>query len=148
MDFSQTQQNILAIIEALFAVSSRVGGTITSPLATGGNGEEPNPAAEEEQLISRPKPMPKSKVAAQLRRALEGVQAALLDPAFIAGRKPELLGSDIAMAGILLVKGLADGHLEVDIYRATTRRLWIELFFGAAGDGTGSIAAALAGIGH
>jgi HKD family nuclease len=139
-DFSRSQQSVLSIIEALFAISSGVGGTSTSPPPAGGSGEEPDPNAEEERLISRPKQMPKTKVVAQLRRALEGVEAALLDPAFIAARRPELLGADIALAAILLVKGLADGYLEVDAYRATTRKLWVELFFGAQGDGTGSIA--------
>lgn len=139
-DTSRNQQPVLSIIAALFAVSPGVGGTTTSPPAAGGNGEEPDPAAEEEHLIARPKPMREAKVATQLRRALDGVEAALLDPAFIAARRPELMGADIALAAILLVKGLADGYLEVDTYRATTRKLWVELFFGADGNGTGSIA--------
>ena len=56
----------------------------------------------------------------QLRRALRNVEAALLEPAFIAARRPGLLGADIALAAILLVKGLADGYLEVEFYRETT----------------------------
>lgn len=139
-DFSKGQQSILSIIAALFAVSSGVGGTATQPPPAEANGEQPDPTSEEERLISRPKRMPDSKVAAQLRRALESIEAALVDPDFIAARRPELLGADIALAAILLVKGLADGYLEADIYRATTRRLWVELFFGAKGNGTGRIA--------
>lgn len=139
-DFSRSQQSVLSIIEALFSVSSGVGGTTTSPPAAEGNGEEPNPATEEERLISRPKRMPEAKFVAQLRRALGGVEAALLDPAFIAARRPELLGADISLAAILLVKGLADGYLEVETYRETTRKLWVELFFGARGHGAGKIA--------
>jgi hypothetical protein len=139
-DLSRNQQSVLAIVAALFSVSSGVGGTVTSPSAGGNSGEEPDPAAEEEGLIYRPKPLPEARVTAQLRRALQGIETALLDPAFISARRPELLGADIALTAVLLVKGFVDGYLEIDTYRATTRKLWVELFFGTAGDGTGSIA--------
>lgn len=88
--------------------------------------------------MRRRKPRPE-KVTEQLRRALKNVEAALLEPAFVTARRPGLLGADIALAAILLVKGLADGYLDVEHYRATTRRLWGELFFGPDGIGTGSI---------
>ena len=136
-DYSHNRKSVLAIIEALFAVSSGVGGRPPDPDTTG---EDPDPTAEEEKLISRPKPSPEVRVAEQLRRALKNVEAALLEPTFITGRRPWLLGADIALAAILLVKGLADGHLEIEHYRETTRKLWSELFFGSKGDGTGSIA--------
>lgn len=67
------------------------------------------------------------------------MEAALLEPAFITARRPGLLGADIALAAILLVKGLADGYLEVEHYREITRKLWGELFFGTEGNGAGSI---------
>jgi hypothetical protein len=114
-----------------------VAGTPPDP---GSSGEGPDPAAEEEKLISRPQAPPDTKVTEQLRRALRNVEAALLEPAFIAARRPGLLGADIALAAILLVKGLADGYLDVELYRATTRGLWSELFFGSEGNGSGSIA--------
>lgn len=136
-DFSHDRKSVLAIIEALFAVSSGLGGKPPDP---GAGGEDPDPTAEEENLILRPKRPPEAKMAEQLRRALKGVEAALLEPTFVAARRPGLLGADIALAAILLVKGLADGYLEVEPYRATTRKLWAELFFGAGGNGTGSIA--------
>jgi hypothetical protein len=135
-DFSQNRKNVLAIIEALFAVSSGVGGTPPDP---DDSGEDPDPTSEEQKLISRPKPKREAKVTEQLRRALKNVEAALLDPTFVTARRPALLGADIALAAILLVKGLAEGYLEVERYRETTRRLWGELFFGSEGDGTGNI---------
>jgi hypothetical protein len=135
-DFGFERKGVLAIIEALFAVSSGVAGTPTDP---GTSGEDPDPAAEEEKLISRPKAPPETKVKEQLRRTLRNVEAALIDPAFIEARRPWLLGEDIALAAILLVQGLADGYLEVELYRATTRRLWSELFFGSEGFGSGTI---------
>jgi hypothetical protein len=82
-----------------------------------GDGEDPDPAAEEQKLIPRQKPPPEAKVVVQLGRALKRVEAALLDPTFIAARRPELLGADIALVAVLLLKGLGDGYLEVEAYR-------------------------------
>jgi hypothetical protein len=135
-DFSHNRKSVLAIVEALFAISSAVGGAPPDP---DGSGEDPDSAAEEEKLISRPIRPPEARVTEQLRRALKNVEAALLESNFITARRPGLLGADIALAAILLVKGLADGYLDVEQYRETTRRLWGELFFGSEGDGTGSI---------
>lgn len=135
-DFSHNRKSVLAVVEALFAVSSAVGGAPPDP---DDSGEDPDSAAEEEKLISRPKRPPEAKVTEQLRRALKNVEAALLESNFITARRPGLLGTDIALAAILLVKGLADGYLDVEQYRETTRRLWGALFFGSEGDGTGSI---------
>ena len=69
----------------------------------------------------------------QLGRALKAVEAALLEEGFVSARNPELLGADMALAAILLVKGLADGLLDPQDYRETTRRLWTALFFGEQG---------------
>jgi hypothetical protein len=135
--FSFERKSVLAIIEALFAVSS---GAASTPRDPDMSGEEPDPAAEEEKLVPRRKAPSEPKVAERLGRALKNVEAALLEPQFTAARPPELLGADIALAAILLVKGLADGHLEIELYRTVTRRLWSELFFGPKGDGSGSIA--------
>lgn len=137
-DFSHNRKSVLAIIEALFAVGPSAGGG--TPPGPDTNGEDPDPVAEEEKLISRPKPTSEAKVTEQLRRALKNVEAALLEPTFVTSRRPGLLGADIALAAILLAKGLADGYLEVENFRETTRRLWGELFFGSEGNGTGSIA--------
>jgi hypothetical protein len=136
IDFSDNQTSVLAVIEAVFAVSSGVGG---APSDAGNNGRGPDPTAAEENLFFKSKPPREAKINERLRRALKGVEVALLEPDFIAARRPGLLRADIALAAILLVKGLADGYLEVEPYRETTRRLWSELFFGFGGNGTGSI---------
>jgi HKD family nuclease len=143
-DFSHNRKSVLAIVEALFAISSAVGGAPPDP---DGSGEDPDSAAEEEKLISRPIRPPEARVTEQLRRALKNVEAALLESNFITARRPGLLGADTALAAILLVKGLADGYLDVEQYRETTRRLWGELFFGSEGDGTGSIGRRLQQLG-
>jgi hypothetical protein len=137
-DQSQDQQNILGIIEAIFSLSSGAGrGGVSEPPTE--DGEEPDPEAEEEKIIKRSSAKPSDKTAAQLRRALDGIEAALIDPSFVTARRPELLGADITLAAILLVKGLADGHLEFNAYRETTKILWTHLFFGPHGNGDGSI---------
>src|SRR5205085_4514852 len=104
--------------------------TTDTPRDSGTSEGDPDPAAEEEKLLPRPKAPPEPKVTERLSRALRNVEAALLEPQFTAARPPELLGADIALAAILLVKGLADGHLEPELYRTVTRRLWSELVFG------------------
>lgn len=139
-DLSRFQQNILGIVEAIFAVSTAGGRGGEPDYDSGANGEEPDPEIEEQKITRRSNPTPNAKTAAQLRRALEGIEAALVDPSFVTVRRPELLGADIALAAILLVKGLADGHLDIETYRAITKKLWAHLFFGPRGDGTGNIA--------
>ncbi len=139
-DLSRFQQNILGIVEAIFAVSSGSGHGGGRDIDPAANGEEPDPDIEEQKITQRSSSTPNAKTAAQLRRALEAMEAALVDPSFVTARRPELLGADIALAAILLVKGLADGHLETEAYRTITRKLWTQLFFGPHGDGAGSIA--------
>lgn len=121
----------LAIIEALFAVGMGVGVAQTPPPEDGGeSGEPPDSDVEDASLIRRNRPSPDAKAAAAVRRAVGRVEQALLDPAFVKARAPELLEADIALAALLLVMGLTERHLEESIYRETTRRLWGVLFFG------------------
>lgn len=115
--FSFERKRVLALIEALFAVSSGAAGTPHNPDTSG---EEPDPAAEEEKLVPRPKVPPEPKIAERLGRALRNIEAALLEPQFTAARSPELLGADIALAAVLLVQGLTDGYFrtpDVEIER-------------------------------
>jgi hypothetical protein len=72
---------------------------------------------------------------AQLRRALKAIEAAMLDDDFVAARSPQLLGADIALAAVLLVKGISDRLLDREDYREGTRRLWTALFLGEQGMG-------------
>lgn len=141
---SHSRKGVLAIIEALFAIDpGEIDHTPPDPEA---NGDDPDPVSEEKKLISRQKVTPEAKVAEQLRRALKNVEMALLEPTFVTSRRPRLLGADIALAAILLVKGLTDGHIDVESFRETTRSLWGELFFGAESNGIGSINRRLQGL--
>jgi hypothetical protein len=131
-DFNHQPDSILAIIAAMYSVSPEIVGSIERP--PDDDGEEPDPDKEQAKLV-RPRPSHDPGVVAQLHRALEKVEAALLEPAFVEARRPELLGADLALAAVLLVKGLAHGHLDPGAYRVMTRKLWTHLFFGAGGAG-------------
>ncbi len=132
--------SVLSIIEALFAVSREVGGAPPSS-SPGEEGEEdaetPDPEAAEAALLRRVRAAPEGKTAAQLHRALLAVEQALREPIFVETRNPTLLGADLALAAVLLVKGLADGLLDVAIFRASTRSLWEALLFGDKGNCAG-----------
>jgi hypothetical protein len=133
--------SILAILEALFSVSREVGATPQPPLPLSdeegegdGDGEDGARSGSPPDLLSPPlKWVLDKRAKAQLRRALAAVESALMDEAFVAARSPELLGADLALAAILLVKGLSDRLLDPQDYREATRRLWTTLFFGENG---------------
>ena len=123
---AHTPTSVLSIIEALFTISREVAGGVASPPQneTGeADGEAADPEAAGEALIRKVRIEPKGKAAVQLRRALLAVEQALCEPAFVEARSPALLGADLALAAILLVKELADGLLEVTNYRESTRTL-------------------------
>jgi hypothetical protein len=63
------------------------------------------------------------------------VEGALCEPAFVAARNPAVLSADVALAAILLVKGLSDRLLDVATFRESTRTIWSALFFGNKGAG-------------
>jgi HKD family nuclease len=137
---THTPTSVLSIIEALFAVSREVGGAAPRNDARDDDGEEPDPESIEAALIQKVRAAPDDKAAAQLRRALVAVGQALCEPAFVETRSATLLGSDLALAAVLLVKGLADGLLDVASFRESTRALWGALFFGGKGaGGSGSL---------
>jgi hypothetical protein len=98
---------------------------------------EAEPPAEVEPL--KPPEPPSEKTKARLRRTLQTVEQALCEPAFVLSRTPGLLGRDLALAAVLLVKGLAEQHLDLDAFRAATRALWASLFFGEKGAADGSV---------
>lgn len=131
---AHTPASVLSIIEALFAVSRDVGGAAPLNDATD-DGEDPDPDAAEEALIRQARAAPDDKAASQLRRALAAVGQALGEPAFVETRNATLLGADLALAAVLLVKGLSDRLLDVASFRETTRSLWATLFFGVKGAG-------------
>lgn len=133
--------SVLSIIEALFRISQEVSGARSSLADESGeaDGEAADPDAVQEVLIRKTRVAPRGKTSAQLQRALLAVEQALSDPAFVEARSPTLLGADLALAAILLVKGLADGLLDISTFRESTRRLWSTLFFGEreeCGEGT------------
>jgi hypothetical protein len=131
---AQAPPSPLAIVEALFNVGPGVGGR--QPLRNSGDddeeGREDRPGTEmlDDQTETDPRPPPDPKIAASVKRAVQRIEKALLDPDFVDARAPALLGADIGLAAILLVMGLAAGHIEVEVFRETTRRLWGGLFFG------------------
>lgn len=75
--------------------------------------EEPPISLEERERCRR-----------ELKRVLDRIEKSILDPRFIAARDPDQLGVDIGMAGLLLVEGLINEHLDLAEFRAVTRRLW------------------------
>ncbi len=127
-----TTTSVLAIIEALFAVRREVGGTAAPP--NDDAGENDNDAADaatvEADPIRKRSIEPKVETDRQLDQTLRAMEQALCEPEFVEVRSPGLLGADIALAAILLVKGLTDRRLSVDTFRQSTRRLWSAFFFG------------------
>jgi len=137
---THTPASVLSIIEALFAVSREVGGAALRDGAHDDDGEEPDPESIEAALIQKVRAAPDDKAAGQLRRALVAVGQALCEPAFVETRSATLLSADLALAAVLLVKGLADGLLDAASFRESTRALWGALFFGGKGaGGSGSL---------
>jgi len=132
---AHTPASVLSIIEALFAVSRDVGGAAPRDGTSDDDGEDPDTEALEEALIQKVRAAPDDKAAAQLRRALVAVGQALCEPAFVESRSATLLSADLALAAVLLVKGLSDGLLNVESFRESTRTLWGALFFGGKGAG-------------
>jgi hypothetical protein len=134
---AHTPAGVLSIIEALFAVSRDVGGAPPAPPhgEDAQDGEDPDPDAAEAMLIHPLRTDSDARGAAQLRRALGAMEQTLCEPAFVQARTASLLGADLAMVAILLVKGLADGLLDVATFRTSTRILWGTLLFGSRGEG-------------
>lgn len=133
--------SVLAIIEALFAVNREVGGVPAPPSDDGeSENEAADPAAAKADPIRKCLIEPEEKTNKQLDRALRNMVQTLCEPEFVEARSPGLLGADIALAAILLVKGLADGRLSVDNFRRSTRELWATFFFGeGAMEGAGAL---------
>jgi hypothetical protein len=75
----------------------------------------------------------------RLRKAVHGMTEALTDAGYVRGRRPELLSAEIALAAIVLARGLSNGDLDLATYRATTETLWQALFFGARGGAAGAV---------
>ncbi len=75
--------------------------------------EEPPVSLEERERCRR-----------ELKRVLDRIEKSILDPRFIAARDPDQLGVDIGMAGLLLVEGHINDHIDLAEFRALTRRLW------------------------
>jgi HKD family nuclease len=130
--------NILAIIEGMFSVgrsATNPKAATPPPVPNAPEEEGIDPAVAEAALLrwKRTDATTNVRMSAALRRAVIAVERALCDSAFVEGRSPALLGADVAVAAVLLVKGLADGHLDVATYRESTRRIWQALFFGSGG---------------
>lgn len=124
----------LAIIAALFSVqdeSSADRKVVSDPVD-----DEPETGLPEVAASGLP---PRVTNPGRLRKAVDGMVAALSDPTFVQGRRPELLGAELALAAIVLVTGLSKGDLDKTMYRSATRTLWQNLFFGAQRDGDGLI---------
>ncbi|MHC2001862.1 hypothetical protein ACYQR9_15685 [Methylobacterium sp. CM6241] len=138
--------DLLSIVEALFAVGGAAGDPPAAPSDLGdADGEEPDAEAAEQQLLGQRPPAPDEREGVRLRRALSAMEQALRAPAFVETRTPALLGADLAMAAVLLVKGLATGLLEPSDYRRATRGLWSTLFFGG-GDAPGTLTTRIGSI--
>lgn len=122
--------DLLSIVAALFGVGGEIVEKPKEPPPD--DDEDPDGADEEQKIIAAARPQAPG-VSRQLKRALTSLEKALSEASFIEGRRPDLLGADLALAAILLAKGLADKHLDPVDYRETTRRLWAHLFFGIGG---------------
>ena len=124
---SDLTPNFLALLEALFTVSRDVGGGGPKPRDHEDEEETQDP---DDTRPSDPRVHTGARDAAALRRVLIKIEAALTRPDFTTARSAGLLGADLALTALLLVMGLAQGHLQTQEFRETTRRLWEALFFG------------------
>jgi hypothetical protein len=122
----------LALIEALFNVGPGVGSNQpgTNDEHRDQDGDDPPEAEVFDVEVHAEQREPDPRSTAAVRRAVLRIEQTLLDPTFVQARAPALLSTDLGLAAILLVMGLTQGHLEVDDFRAATRRLWSGLFFG------------------
>ena len=84
-------------------------------------------------MINNVKAKSAAKISAQLGRALSAVEQALCEPKFVEARSPALLGADIALTAILLVKGLSDQLIDIETFRAYDSKNLGTLFFGERG---------------
>ncbi len=84
----------LAIIESLFATTGEV--APRRPTQEPDDGEPLDPEAETKKLISRRRPTRDGRTSAALRRAVESIEGALLEPAFVDARAPRVLAEDLA----------------------------------------------------
>lgn len=121
---------VLSIIASLFSLP----GTVKPPEGHPPPPGEPQPAEEgtsppEPEAVEPPRRSVRPGTSARLLRAVAAVSEALRRPAAVE-RSMRALGTDIALAAVLLVKGLADGLLDPANYREVTRALWVHLFFG------------------
>ena len=135
---------ILAIVESLFSLPgpARTPDVHTTSPEAAESTEEGEPPSEPE-AVEPPRRNAASGTPARLLRTVAAVSDALCRPA-AAERSMRALGTDIALAAVLLVKGRADGLLDPADYREATRTLWVHLFFGHGGV-PGSVPGRLAG---
>jgi hypothetical protein len=128
-----TDASILSIVESLFSLP----GPARTPDRHPPSPEEPEAAEEgelppEPEAVEPPRRNAASGTSARLLQTVAAVSEALRRPA-AAERSPRALGTGIALAAVLLVKGRADGLLDPANYREITRTLWRHLFFGHDG---------------
>lgn len=126
------EASILAIIAALFGGQGQprppeenAGDNLPEDVPDGEPAAPEEPQGERQPLTVRER--------AQVLRAVESVMRVLADPAFVTGRNPRLLGADIALLALLLVKAHADGLIEREVFQDIARSIWKELFFGDDG---------------
>jgi hypothetical protein len=109
---------------------------------------EPASEIEEDQVdgngMSEPPPPAPPPNPARLRRAIQGMVEALAAPAYIQGRRAELLSAEVALAAMILILGLTRGELDRAAYRSTTETLWQSLFFRVHGGAEGRVEKRLA----
>lgn len=124
---------ILSIVASLFSLP----GPARAPDGHAAPPGELEPAEEgkpppEPEAVEPPRRSAGPGTSARLLRAVTAVSEALRRPAAVE-RSMRALGTDIALAAVLLVKGLSDGLLDPAHYREVTRALWVHLFFGRGG---------------
>ena len=106
---------------------------------TGGS-DEPVDQPEELPTMAPPKPRSQEQLTANRKRALaktvEDIIDELTKSEYIETRPPELLGTDLKIATILLGTGTAEGWLDRNKFVKETRRLWSALFFSCPKDPT------------
>lgn len=142
------ETDFLRVFSAYFTIEdtykSDEGGELHDEIYTheeGANQQEPEEAENEkakDELERHQARLRRSQVTTQLRSrllaALEKVVAAMSADEFISSRAPERLSADIAATALLIRKGLADGIISEDDFKAISKRLWIVLFFGSKGE--------------